>query len=213
MTDARSAVTTTPRHSTQEQTEITRVQHTLDALHSYNTPDPVEEAFRQRMLALITVDGDPFSRRWESPGHFTASAFVLSPDEAQVLLIRHRKLQRWLQPGGHFEPDDVDVEAATRREVAEETGLSAMTPLHEGLFDVDVHAIPAHGDDVAHAHFDLRMAYRAETWSLSDTDEVDDVRWVPLADVAHMETDASVLRAVGRLILRLREGRGGEIIG
>ncbi len=53
MTDVRSAVTTTPRDSTQEQTEITRVQHTLDALHGYATPDPVEEAFRQQMLALI----------------------------------------------------------------------------------------------------------------------------------------------------------------
>lgn len=169
-------------------------------LAGYTTADPAEQAFHRRMLALLESAGDPFARAHFAPGHFTASAFVLSPDERQLLLIRHRKLKMWLQPGGHFDAEDTSVDAATRREVAEETGISALDPLADGgLFDVDVHDIPALGAEPPHAHFDLRMAYVARTWALGDSDEVDGVRWVPLGEVRALQTDASVLRAVARL--------------
>ncbi|MCO4760686.1 MAG: NUDIX hydrolase [Myxococcales bacterium] len=171
-------------------------------LAAYQTDDPVEAGYLDRMRALCAVPANPFSRAHEVPGHFTASAFVLSPDEAQLLLIRHRKLRRWLQPGGHFEASDGSVDEATRREITEETGIEALVELGPGLFDVDIHKIPAHGSEPGHDHLDLRMAYRAQSWTLADTDEVDDVRWVALAEVANMETDASVLRAVARLLAR-----------
>jgi len=151
------------------------------------------------MLALVEVDGDPFSRRHFVPGHFTASAFVLSPDNARLLLILHRKLGRWLQPGGHIDPDDASVMAATRREVSEETGIEAMVSLGEALLDVDVHAIPTLAGEPAHAHFDLRFLFRARSWTLGDSAEIDGIRWVLRGEVAQLQTDASVLRALARI--------------
>ena len=55
--------------------------------------------------------GRPMWPRSEfDPGHFTASAFVVSPDGTKVLLVEHARLGRWLQPGGHIEADDRTVE-------------------------------------------------------------------------------------------------------
>ena len=40
-----------------------------------------------------------------APGHFTGSALVLDAAGAHTLVLFHRKLQRWLQPGGHADGD------------------------------------------------------------------------------------------------------------
>src|SRR5262245_22544492 len=95
----------------------------------------------------------PFSRQ-EVEAHFTASAILVSGSGQEVCLVYHRKLNRWLQPGGHFEPEDEgDVERAALREVQEETGCSAELVAAAPIpFDVDIHAIPEHGREPAHLH-------------------------------------------------------------
>src|SRR6202008_1440543 len=85
--------------------------------------DALEHEHRARVLALLESAADPFDREHFAPGHVTASAFVLDPAHARLLLILHSKLGRWLQPGGHVESDDASVVSAARREVLEETGL------------------------------------------------------------------------------------------
>jgi 8-oxo-dGTP pyrophosphatase MutT (NUDIX family) len=151
------------------------------------------------MLELLGGAGDPFSRQRVAPGHFTASAFVLCPERRRVLLIHHAKLGRWLQPGGHVEPSDVDLVAAARREVAEETGIAVAAPLGDGIFDVDVHEIPVTPKIGAHRHFDVRFAFLARNFEIQASDEVLAARWVEL-DLARSLTDeGSVLRCVERL--------------
>ena len=138
-----------------------------------------------------------------TPGHFTASAFVLSPDRRDLVLIHHKKLGIWVQPGGHVEPSDEDLMSAARREVLEEVGLAELEPLSSSeqslVFDVDIHLIPARKAEPAHEHFDVRFAFVAKTRALVHSEEVADLRWVPLGDVEQMGTDESVLRAVGKL--------------
>ncbi|HVW29354.1 MAG TPA: NUDIX hydrolase [Polyangiaceae bacterium] len=172
------------------------------ALADYAPSDDREGAFRERMLALCD-SGDPFSRTSFAPGHFTASAFVLSPDRERVLLIFHKKLARWLQPGGHVEPTDVSIAGAAQREVEEETAVLGTTPVEAGLFDIDIHDIPARRDAAAHEHFDLRVLLVAPDVAVRANDEVEAVRWVKLADVEQLETDESVLRAVRKLRRRV----------
>jgi 8-oxo-dGTP pyrophosphatase MutT (NUDIX family) len=152
-----------------------------------------------RMLALSQEAADPFSRRQLEPGHFTASAFVLSPDLRQVLLVHHRQLGRWLQPGGHIEASDADLIAAARREVQEETGILVEAPLGRGIFDVDIHVIPASPKAGPHLHFDVRYAFVALGDRIDISPEVFGVRWVELDAASELTDEDSVLRCVKRL--------------
>ncbi len=179
----------------------------LDLLEAHPPVDATEADHRQRMIELVEAGLagrlDPFSRTTFAPGHFTASSFVLHPDQRAVLLILHAKLGFWMQPGGHFEAEDASLIAAARREVAEETGLAELrrwassAPL--GLLDVDIHTIPARRSEPEHLHFDLRFLFRSPSAQLVDSDEVHGAQWVPVEDFEHVRSDASVMRAVQRI--------------
>lgn len=156
------------------------------------------------MNALLDTAA-PFARTSFEPGHFTASAFVLAPDEASLLLIYHEKLGSWFQPGGHVDASDASLVHAARREVSEEVGLLELLPLRgdTGIFDVDIHRIPPRPTEPAHEHFDVRFAFVAGTQQLRLDAEVRQARWVALSEVGDVTTDESVLRAVEK-IRRLR---------
>jgi len=163
----------------------------------------------EQLVALLEQPGDAFSRAHLDPGHFTASAFVVCPERRRLLLIRHPKLGRWLQPGGHIEPADASCLAAARREVMEETGVAELLPLavrgvpselEEGIFDVDVHQIPANSREGAHAHFDVRYAFEARAVQLTVSDEVKAARWVELEAVAALNDEESIARPVRALL-------------
>lgn len=161
---------------------------------------------REAMLALAGSERAAFFRDTFDPGHFTASAFVLSPDGTRLLLIFHRKLRMWLQPGGHIEPTDRDLVEAARREVTEETGLDELC-LEDPMFDIDVHRIPAFGETPAHLHHDVRCVMVASRLEVRAGDDVSDARWFNIQTVASSTnqladgfgTDESVRRVAARL--------------
>jgi 8-oxo-dGTP pyrophosphatase MutT (NUDIX family) len=157
------------------------------------------------MLALADHRGDPFARTSFVPGHFTASAFVWSPDRSALLLVLHGKLHRWLQPGGHFDPGEDDPIVAARREVLEEVGVVADG--EQELFDVDVHVIPARGLDPEHRHYDLRVLLHARDWNFRAGSDAREAKWVPLDAIGEAESDESVMRAVRKLRSPSARGR------
>jgi len=169
-------------------------------LSSYSAKNKVEEDYKARMQKLNTGSHDAFSSNNFDPGHFTASAFVLSPDQNNLLLIFHSKLQRWLQPGGHIEDSDTDVFHAARREVLEETGVSSGEIVNGELFDLDIHTIPARKGLPAHNHYDLRVLIIAESNKLCAGTDAIDAKWVPLMEVGQIESDESVMRAVRKIL-------------
>ncbi len=173
----------------------------LDAV----TPaDPTEAEHLAAMRALVRSD-DCGSRHHYTPGHFTASAFVLDPDRSALLLIEHSKLHRWLQPGGHVDPTDPDLLSAARREVAEEVGLTDLEVCEPVPFDVDVHVIPARpakpgrAAEPEHRHFDVRFLFQAKTRDVTAGSDALAARWVPLDAMHTVESDESVYRAVRKL--------------
>ena len=153
------------------------------SLASVVAASDTERVALERLATLLDGEGDPFDRNIEAPGHVTASAFVLHPDGDRLLLILHRKLQRWLQPGGHVEPSDPTVWDAAIREVEEETGLVASL-VGDGPFDVDIHRLSHGGGD--HEHFDVRYLVTAMGEAFAG-DGVDAVRWASLSELEEME--------------------------
>ncbi len=176
-----------------------RREHLRQLLRELRPTDAVEAQHLARMHVLLGSNGDPFSREHYLPGHFTASAFIVSADRSAMLLILHGKLGRWLQPGGHIDAGDTNIVGAARREVAEEVGLHDLPLLLPGIFDVDVHTIPARGSSPAHEHFDVRFAFAADAQLARAGSDARDARWVKLAQVEQIESDASVMRAVHKL--------------
>jgi 8-oxo-dGTP pyrophosphatase MutT (NUDIX family) len=166
--------------------------------------DPTESAHRTRMLALLERADRPFDRAHYVPGHVTASAFIVDPAREHLLLILHGKLDLWLQPGGHVDADDGDVIATARREVQEETGLVELPLAAAGVFDVDIHQIPARRDVPGHEHFDVRFLFEAPKLAGEAGSDAQAIRWVSVAELLsgacpELPTDESVLRAVRKL--------------
>jgi 8-oxo-dGTP pyrophosphatase MutT (NUDIX family) len=181
---------------------MTRQESLAELLRAYVPSDEREAEYLTRMLALLAETQDPFSQASFHPGHFTASAFVLSPPGDALLLIFHERLDRWLQPGGHVEAGDADMLAAARRELAEEVGLSDVPLAQEGIFDIDIHPIPSAAGQPEHEHFDVRFVFRAGGYRFSAGSDAKSARWVSLEAVGELGSDESVMRAVGKL----REG-------
>ena len=177
----------------------TRRHLSQQLLNDFHPSDPAEHAFVVRMQQLLESTGDPFSRDHFVPGHFTASSFILSPDRQQILLIFHSKLKLWLQPGGHVDPADGSLLEAARREAEEEVGYTNLALAIPGIFDADIHVIPARKADPEHCHFDVRFAFVAPNLEAHAGSDALDAKWVPLNQVEHTGSDESVLRAVRKL--------------
>ncbi len=151
-------------------------------------------------LAFVEQHPDCFERSLLI-GHVTGSAWILSPDRQQVLLIHHRKLDRWLQPGGHADGDP-DVAAVALREAQEETGLTSVRLVDEGtIFDVDIHPIPARGEVPGHLHYDIRFLLEADPEeAFGFSEEIKNIQWLPVKSVNTYTDSESIQRMVRKKV-------------
>ncbi|MEX1245000.1 MAG: NUDIX domain-containing protein [Thermoanaerobaculia bacterium] len=168
------------------------------ALARHTAADARETESLAWIRRFVAAPADPFAR--ENPeGHVTASAVVARPDGSAFLVVFHRKLSRWLQPGGHTEKEDASAFDTALREAREETGIARFdAPLGETIFDVDVHAIPAHGRDPAHHHFDVRFLLTAagEPDPGAAEDPSRPMRWMSFEETHAAGVDPSLARAL-----------------
>lgn len=173
------------------------------ALDAHFTDDANEADARRRFLALLSTKSRCFHRD-AIPAHFTASAWLVSGDRERALLMHHRKLDRWLQPGGHAD-GDADLPRVALREAMEETGLVDLV-VDETPFDLDAHIIPARGHESEHWHYDVRFVVRATGKERFEANhESLSMTWRNVGDVAaDPAIDASIRRMARRWLERRR---------
>jgi 8-oxo-dGTP pyrophosphatase MutT (NUDIX family) len=165
----------------------------IESLRRYTTPFAEEQAFIKPFLELLQQARA--YHRDHLPGHITGSAWIIDTSGQRVLLTHHAKLNRWLQPGGHADGDENILQVA-RREAEEETGLTHFANLVDGIFDIDIHTIPARTDFPQHLHYDVRFLLQADTEDeLMMSDESHDLAWFEsnrLKD--YVQGNASIMR-------------------
>lgn len=166
-------------------------QTTLTGVGCY-TPTSARDISMWTKLRDFCADEPRAFDRDASTGHVTGSAFVLSPDLRDVLLTHHRKLDRWLQLGGHCD-GICDVPYVALKEAYEESGLRRIEPLGHAVFDVDIHEIPEHAGEGAHLHYDVRFLFRACTRDFVVSDESHALAWVTISDLEAVTDAPSVL--------------------
>jgi 8-oxo-dGTP pyrophosphatase MutT (NUDIX family) len=150
---------------------------------------------RDRTLAFLDGCGDWLAG---TDGHITASAVVLDAPAKRTLLVYHRKLERWLQPGGHVERSDLDLVAAALREATEETGIAGLAidpdPVH-----LDVHWVGTHH------HYDVRFIVRTPVGAEPVVNaDVDQFLWVTPDELPGIGTDDSVIDLVAAALDRVK---------
>jgi len=169
----------------------------LALLDKYATPYLEEAAMVEKTRRFVLENTRCFDRQLDH-GHVSGSAWVLNPARTHVFLLHHRKLNLWLQPGGHADNNHDIVEVALC-ETAEESGADPahIRLLSEHIFDVDVHSVPATAQEPRHDHYDIRFLVELDdTLPLRGNRESFAVIWVPLHEVMRLNNFRSTYRMV-----------------
>lgn len=170
-------------------------------LRAYSTEDAGEREMLARMQEFAAAHEDCCERSLKI-GHMTGSAWVVDQVREQALLTHHRKLNRWMQVGGHAD-GETDLLAVAMREAREESGLVTLRAVSEMPFDIDIHEIPERGTEPRHFHYDVRFLLEAAPGEdLVVSEESHALAWIPLGELAaRTDLDESMRRMVRKTVL------------
>lgn len=165
----------------------------LSLLHEYRGSFPDERDRVDQFIDFVMRNPDCFERSLEE-GHVTGSGWIVDSSGKRTLLTHHRKLDLWLQPGGHADGNGEVLEVA-RQECFEETGLTGLFPVSEAIFDLDIHGIPERRNEPAHFHYDVRFLFRnpgPDDYRVSE--ESHDLAWVGMEKLEDYTMEWSMRR-------------------
>ena len=148
---------------------------------------------RELLLSWLESGRDMFTRE-NSAAHFTASAWVVSPDRQQVLMVYHNIYRSWSWMGGHADGDR-DLLRVARREVMEESGLKQLKLLSPQIFSLEILTVDGHikrGSYVSsHLHLNVTYLFEADPGQALSVkpDENSGVAWIPVAELPEKVTE------------------------
>jgi 8-oxo-dGTP pyrophosphatase MutT (NUDIX family) len=198
------------RHHLKEKHVVSAAYASLrEHLADYGRRWPGEEEVIAHFLALLDAPANPFVRE-RLEGHLTGGAWLVSGDGLRILMTHHRKLDRWLQLGGHAD-GDTDMARVALKEAEEESGLSDLA-VEGDIFDLDRHWIPERKGVPGHWHYDVRYVVRAggsEDYVVSE--ESLDLAWREIAPLAD-DPDESLSRMARKwLATRMSASEDGSL--
>jgi len=159
-------------------------------------PNPFQEDKKivERFQTLFLKTDSPFSRD-QFPGHLTGSCFLLDPSHGKILLLHHKKLEKWLQMGGHCD-GECEMAQVALREAEEESGCKDLSLLLFDIIDLDIHLIPERKNEPEHFHYDVRylgICHSPEKIQLAE-EESNDLAWFPFDKAFQMAKEPSMHR-------------------
>ncbi|MEQ8925838.1 MAG: NUDIX hydrolase [Fulvivirga sp.] len=173
----------------------------LEKINNYSPEDNDEQLFRANFLEFIHRNEDCFERSLLE-GHITGSAWIVNQTYDKALLTHHRKLDKWLQLGGHAD-GETDIIKVAKKEAKEESGLRNLRLLSEDIFDIDIHTIPKRKGIPEHLHYDVRFLFQADDHDpLLINHESKALKWVPLKELNQLtDGNRSIMRMVEKIAI------------
>ncbi|AFM04636.1 NTP pyrophosphohydrolase [Bernardetia litoralis DSM 6794] len=162
-------------------------QPILDLLENYQTSFSEEIEFQKQIIDFL-IQNDDFALRSNLIGQLTGSAWIVNRERTKVLLIHHKKLEKWLQIGGHIENTDQTIEETILREVKEESGIKNLNLLSSSIYDIDIHTIPQKKEIAEHLHFDIRLIIEADENEtlIPQNEEILNIKWYSINEVQNL---------------------------
>ncbi len=176
-----------------------------------------EEVESTSMLVKLVNDNkdnnENLINRKNFQGHLTASGFIYCIENGKLLLLEHKSLKCFLQPGGHVEAIDNEMIDAAKREIEEETGLKDLDIISiddeiNVPFDIDSHFIPKNEkkNEDEHYHHDFRYFFTINSLEdiKIDFNESNGYRWVDLDILESHPRFAKVLGKIRKMIKKAK---------
>lgn len=174
-------------------------QPLIQLLQDYHQRFPAEQACCQDFLQFVQNNPQCFERSLLQ-GHVTGSAWLVNQAGTHVLLTHHRKLDAWLQLGGHAD-GDADIFNVALKEAREESGIADLVILQPTLFDLDIHRIPARNSEPSHYHYDARVLLQTvngDQFHVSHESKA--LEWVSIERLADKTSELSMLRMASKYL-------------
>lgn len=180
----------------------------LEKLRAFSPFNAQEAADRDLMIHHLTRYDNLLTRN-NPVMHFTASAWVVSPNREQVLMVYHNIYHSWSWTGGHADGEE-DLLSVAIREAQEETGLLQVRPLSSDIFSLEILGVNAHakrGCHIStHLHLNATFLLEADPAQLlrAKPDENSAVAWIPAAEVIDRSSEPD-MRVVYRKLMEKLE--------
>jgi 8-oxo-dGTP pyrophosphatase MutT (NUDIX family) len=155
----------------------------ISSLEQHIQDYPLEKSYSEKTIDWINEYGEFAFVKSNITGHITGSMLITNTERTRVLLMFHKKLQFWVQFGGHCD-GETDVLAVAIREFHEESGIEIEPVVSAGIFDIHVHDIPVDAKRTpSHIHHDVLYlgTIHEDTSFARQESEVDDIRWFDIA--------------------------------
>jgi len=148
----------------------------------------------KRLFFQLTALEPDALLRTATPAHLTGSALLVDHDASHVLLLLHKKLGRWFQPGGHAD-GEANLARVALKEATEETGIEGLE-LVDPAIDIDIHNVAPSGAPKV-LHYDVRfLVFAPEGAEPVGNHESTDILWVPLDELADYDLDPGTRRMI-----------------
>lgn len=170
-----------------------------------------QEAADRALLLQWLRSGTDILTRDNLSAHLTASAWVVSPDRSKVLMAYHNLYNSWAWLGGHAD-GNADLRAVAAKEALEESGISEVRPLGNGIASLEILTVDGHekrGKYVSsHLHLNVTYFFEADPTAplRKKPDENSAVGWIDVADIPVKSTEPWFIKRIySKLIQKSRQ--------